>query len=130
MVNMYSIKKQFYMALGIFSFFVLCGFLSVPISNSTHISTENYVEGQKVHLEFTMTAVNPLSNLNNGSIDLVIKDGKAPYKVLVYSTNMPVKEYQIKQDLTISNLAAGEYLVVVSAGDNEYRSKTITLRQE
>ena len=110
--------------------FVPTGFLSVPISNSTHISTENYVEGQKVHLEFTMTAVNPLSNLNNGSIDLVIKDGKAPYKVLVYSTNMPVKEYQIKQDLTISNLAAGEYLVVVSAGDNEYRSKTITLRQE
>jgi ribosomal protein L21E len=127
---MYSIKRQFYTALGIFSFFVLCGFLSVPINNSAQKNTENYIKGQKVSLEFTLTAVNPLSNLNNGSIGLVINNGKAPYKVLVYSTNMVVKEYQIKQELTISNLAAGEYLVVVSAGDNEYRSKTITLRQE
>jgi len=131
MLNMYSIKKQFYMALGIFSFFTLCGFLSVPINDRTGFFTNNpevKVVSEKV--DFTTSSTNPISTLNNGSIQIRISEGTAPFKVLIYSTTIPVKEYQIKEELKINNLAAGDYMIVVSGGNNQYRSKTITLRQD
>mgnify|MGYP000435642797 CR=1 FL=1 len=105
MINMYTIKKQFYMALGIFSFFTLCGFLSIPISSRTDFF------------------------INDNSKKSAF-EGIAPFKVLIYSTTIPLKEYQIKEELTVNNLAPGEYMIVVSGGNNHYRSKTITLRQE
>ncbi|MGN6645308.1 MAG: hypothetical protein ACTHJT_02160, partial [Cytophaga sp.] len=80
-------------------------------------------------IDFDVKSVDPLPNLNNGSIELKITEGKAPYKILVYSTNMPLKEYQVPGELTINNLAAGDYMIVVSGRDNAYRSKTITLRK-
>jgi len=131
MVNMYSIRKQFYTALGLFSFFGLCGFLFAPsLSNSqeTVFSQKHLTTPTKIN--FTLTATNPIPKINNGSIELVITEGKAPYKILVYSTNMPLKEYQVTQTLLIPNLGAGDYMIVVSGGDNAYSSKTITLRQE
>jgi|GEM_PF-4469284 hypothetical protein len=131
MVNMYSIRKQFYAALGLFSFFGLCGFLFAPsLSNSqeTIFSQRHLTPPTKIN--FTVTGTNPIPKINNGSIELVITEGKAPYKILVYSTNMPLKEYQVTGTLLIPNLGAGDYMIVVSGGDNAYSSKTITLRQE
>ena len=81
-------------------------------------------------LDFVVKSTNPIATLNNGSIELKISEGVAPFKVLIYSTTIPVKEYQIKEELTINNLASGDYMIVVSGGNNQYRSKTITLRQE
>ncbi|WP_018345030.1 hypothetical protein [Cytophaga aurantiaca] len=130
MMNMYSIKKRLYIALGIFSFFTLCGFLSVPINARTEFFKSNSIKRAYNELDFTIKGQNPISNLNNGSIQLKISEGVAPFKILIYSTTTAVKEYQVKEELTINNLAAGEYMIVVSGGNNQYRSKTITLRQE
>jgi len=136
MMNMYSIRKQFYMALGIFSFFTLCGFLSIPINARTEFfANDNFIEDNSMkvaskELDFVVKSTNPIATLNNGSIELKISEGVAPFKVLIYSTTIPVKEYQIKEELTINNLASGDYMIVVSGGNNQYRSKTITLRQE
>ena len=128
---MYSIRKQFYAALGLFSFFGLCGFLFAPYT-SQEVPTSHHHKHVIVptKVDFTLVATNPIPKLNNGSIELTVTSGKAPYKILVYSTNMPLKEYQVSQSLLISNLAAGDYLILVSGGDNAYSSKTITLRQE
>lgn len=131
MVNMYSIKKQFYIAIGLFSFFSLFGFLNAPMTSSqenTTIGVHNAPSIIAGSINFEVASTNPLSNLNNGSIELKVTEGKAPYKILVYSTNMPLKEYQVADALTISNLAPGDYMIVVSGRDNAYRSKTITLR--
>lgn len=130
MVNMYSIKKKFYMALGIFSFFTLCGFLSAPLNAHTEFFNINTLKSASTELNFSISTKNPLLNKKNGSIQLTITDGAAPFKIVIYSTNMPIKEYIIANDLTITNLAAGEYMIVVSGGNNQYRSRTITLRQE
>lgn len=130
MMNMYSIKKRLYIALGIFSFFTFCGFLSVPINARTEFFESNTIKSTYNELDFKITAQNPTSNLNNGSIQLAISEGAGPFKILMYSTTTAVKEYQVKQELAINNLAAGEYMIVVSGGNNQYRSKTITLRQE
>lgn len=128
---MYSIRKQFYMALGIFSFFTLCGFLSIPINARTEFFTnDNSIKVASEELDFVINSSNPIAALNNGSIELKISKGIAPFKVLIYSTTITVKEYQIKNELTINNLAPGDYMIVVSGGNNQYRSKTITLRQE
>lgn len=130
-MNMYSIRKQFYMALGIFSFFTLCGFLSIPINARTEFFTnDNSIKVASEELDFVISSTNPIATLNNGSIELKISKGIAPFKVLIYSTTIPVKEYQIKEALTIDHLAPGDYMIVVSGGNNQYRSKTITLRQE
>ena len=131
MMNMYSIRKQFYMALGIFSFFTLCGFLSIPINARTEVFTiDNTKKLASEGIDFVINGKNPVATSNNGSIELKISEGIAPFKVLIYSTTIPVKEYQIKQELTVNNLTAGDYMIVVSGGNNHYRSKTITLRQE
>lgn len=132
MVNMYSIKKQFYIAIGLFSFFSLFGFLNAPSSSSLENTSVNVHNAPSIiagTIDFEIKSVDPLPNLNNGSIELTITEGKAPYKILVYSTNMPLKEYQVPGELTINNLAAGDYMIVVSGRDNAYRSKTITLRK-
>jgi hypothetical protein len=131
MMNMYSIRKQFYMALGIFSFFTLCGFLSTPIDASTEYSENNKIlKAAAVGLDFTLTSKNPVASSNNGSIELKISEGLAPFKISIYSTTIPLKEYQIKEELTINHLTAGDYMIVVSGRDNAYKSKTITLTQE
>jgi len=133
MVNMYSIKKQFYIAIGLFAFFSLFGFLNPPMNSSQENSSVDVHDAPSIiagTIDFDVKSVNPLPNLNNGTIELKVIEGKAPYKILVYSTNMPLKEYQVPQDLTLTNLGAGDYMIVVSGRDNAYRSKTITLRQE
>jgi len=131
MMNMYSIRKQFYMALGIFSFFTLCGFLSIPITaRSEFFINDNSKKLASEGIDFVINIKNPIATLNNGSIELKISEGIAPFKVLIYSTTIPLKEYQIKQELIVNNLAPGDYMIVVSGGNNHYRSKTITLRQE
>jgi hypothetical protein len=128
---MYTIRKQFYMALGIFSFFTLCGFLSMPINSRTEFFTnDNSKKLAFEGIDFVINIKNPIAALNNGSIELKISEGIAPFKVLIYSTTIPLKEYQIKEELTVNNLAPGDYMIVVSGGNNHYRSKTITLRQE
>jgi hypothetical protein len=132
MVNMYSIKKQFYIAIGLFSFFSLFGFLNAPMSSSQENTSVNVHNAPSIiagSIDFEVKSTNPLSNLNNGTIELKVIEGKGPYKILVYSTNIPSKEYQVADGLTVSNLAAGDYMIVVSGRDNAYRSKTITLRQ-
>ena len=135
MMNMYSIRKQFYMALGIFSFFTLCGFLSIPMNARSEFfsndeTIDNPIKVASEEIDFVVNSKNPIAELNNGSIELIISEGLAPFKVLIYSTSIPVKEYQIKDELTINNLSPGEYMIVVSGRNHQYRSKTITLRQE
>ena len=131
MMNMYSIRKQFYMALGIFSFFTLCGFLSIPINARTEFFiSDNSKKSASEGIDFVINIKNPTATSNNGSIELKMSEGIAPFKVLIYSTTIPLKEYQIKEELTVNNLAPGDYMIVVSGGNNHYRSKTITLRQE
>ena len=135
MMNMYSIRKQFYMALGIFSFFTLCGFLSIPMNARSEFfsndeTIDNSIKVASEEIDFVVNSKNPIAALNNGSIELIISEGLAPFKVLIYSTSIPVKEYQIKDELTINNLSPGEYMIVVSGRNHQYRSKTITLRQE
>lgn len=128
---MYSIKKQFYIAIGLFSFFALFGFLNAPLNSSQENTSVNVHNAPSIiagSIDFEVKSTNPLSNLNNGTIELKVIEGKAPYKILVYSTNMPLKEYQVADGLTISNLAVGDYMIVVSGRDNAYRSKTITLK--
>lgn len=132
MVNMYAIRKQFFIAIGLFSFFSLFGFLNAPANSSfenTSIDVHNAPSIIAGTIDFTVKSINPLPNLNNGTIELKVTEGKAPYKILVYSTNMPLKEYQVSEDLTLKNLAAGDYMIVVSGRDYAYRSKTITLSQ-
>jgi hypothetical protein len=119
------------MALGIFSFFTLCGFLSIPINARTEFFTnDNSKKLASEGIDFVINIKNPIAALNNGSIELKMSEGIAPFKVLIYSTTIPLKEYQIKEVLTVNNLAPGDYMIVVSGGNNHYRSKTITLRQE
>ncbi|ABG59487.1 hypothetical protein [Cytophaga hutchinsonii] len=133
MVNMYAIRKQFFIAIGLFSFFSLFGFLNAPANASfenTSVDVHNAPSIIAGSIDFDIKSRNPLSNLNNGTIELKVIEGKAPYKILVYSTTMPLKEYQVSQDLLLTNLAAGDYMIVVSGRDNAYRSKTITLSQE
>ena len=127
MVDIYSFKKKFYTALGIFSFFALCGFLSAPINAHTGFLNQNAVEES---LDFSLNGIQPMIGKENGSIEIIITGSNAPYKILIYSTTIPVKEYQVKRELTINNLSVGEYMIVVSGENNEYKSKTITLREE
>lgn len=127
---MYSIRKQFYAALGLFSFFGLCGFLFAPYTSQQEVPVIHKHATTPTNVDFTLAATNPIPKLNNGSIELVVNQGTAPYKILVYSTNTPLKEYQVAKTLLISNLGAGDYMIVVSGRDNAYSSKTITLRQE
>jgi hypothetical protein len=126
MVNMYSIKKQFFTAVGLFSFFLLCGFMSPLLSSSFPVSSKNKFE-TKGNVDYSLNMTYPNHNLKNGTIEIVVNVGKPPYKVLVYSTQMSVKEYQIDKTLTISNLEAGEYMIVISDSENAFRSKTISL---
>lgn len=131
MVNMYSIRKQFYAALGLFSFFGLCGFLFAPYASQQEAPViHKHTTAAPAKVDFTIVSTNPIPKLNNGSIELVVNEGTAPYKILVYSTNTPLKEYQVDKTLVISNLGAGDYMIVVSGRDHAYSSKTITLRQE
>jgi hypothetical protein len=130
MVNMYTIKKNFFTAIVIFSFFTLCGFLSAPIKEHAHFLNSSIENTVSNNLDFTINAIQPKLNLKNGSLQIIISEGNAPFKILIYSTTIPVKEYQVSKELSITNLAAGEYMIVVSGGNNEYRSKTITLRAE
>lgn len=120
MINMYTIKKQFYTAVGLFSFFLLCGFISplLDINSKNTFVTE---------VEYTLKASNPTNSLHNGVIDITVNQGKPPYKVLVYSTSMPVKEYLIDKSFSIKNLSAGQYMIVVSDSENAFKSKNITL---
>jgi len=127
MINMYSIRRQFYTAVGLFSFFLLCGFMSPLLSSNFPVKADKNESIPQGNVDYTLNMTNPSQNLNNGSIEIVVNVGKAPYKVLVYSTQMAVKEYQIDKNLIISNLAAGEYMVVISDSENAFKSKSITL---
>ena len=127
MINMYSIRRQFYTAVGLFSFFLLCGFMSPLISSNFPVTTNKDELILQGNVDYSLNMTNPNHNLNNGTIEIIVNAGKAPYKVLVYSTQMSVKEYQIDKNLVISNLAAGEYMVVISDSDNAFKSKSITL---
>jgi len=124
---MYSIRRQFYTAVGLFSFFLLCGFMSPLLSSNFPVKADKNESIPQGNVDYTLNMTNPSQNLNNGSIEIVVNVGKAPYKVLVYSTQMAVKEYQIDKNLIISNLAAGEYMVVISDSENAFKSKSITL---
>jgi len=124
---MYSIRRQFYTAVGLFSFFLLCGFMSPLISSNFPVKSDKNELIPQGNVDYTLNMTNPSHNLNNGTIEVIVNVGKAPYKVLVYSTQMSVKEYQIDKNLVISNLAAGEYMVVISDSENAFKSKSITL---
>lgn len=127
---MYTFKGNIFIAFLLFSVFTLCGFRNTPIKAHVHVLNTNGKNEISTNFDFTVNAIKPTLNLNNGSLQLIISEGNGPYKILIYSTTLPVKEYQVKKELSLINLAAGDYMIVVSGANNEYKSKTITLRQE
>ena len=120
------IKNQFYMAIGIFSFCLLCGFMS-PFFSSNKVSANPIILTGLSEIVFTVKQTNPTSMEANGSIEVMVSQGKAPYKAMLYSTNMPAKEYKFDKNLTVSNLKAGDYMIVVNDSDNAFKSLNIQL---
>ncbi|MBC7451467.1 MAG: hypothetical protein H7259_08265 [Cytophagales bacterium] len=78
-------------------------------------------------VDYSLNPVNPSDHLNNGVLEIMINTGKPPYKLVLYSTTMPVTEFQIEKKLSINNLAPGQYMTVVSDSEHAFKSKSITL---
>ena len=71
------------------------------------------------------TEIQPcIPSLNNGSITINIKGGKAPYKVIIISTTQPIQHFT-QSNFKIENLSEGTYKIIVEDSNNQRIQKIL-----
>jgi hypothetical protein len=105
---------------------VLFGFVSPFISQGKkHNSYHNFIKHNNLKINISFSKAS--NNKANGNIHIQIINGMAPFKVVLYSTSHSTKDYVFENEIKISDLESGEYLIVVNDNTNAFVSENITL---